>query len=161
MKCRDTTEPRCGACDNKKTFSTRWNLKTHMRAVHRVDVDIASIMETDVNEAEMAKFIGFKKGSKSAKNYSKRAKNHTKLLKKDSKRAKNDFKTDNLDISQMPTVKIKEEVPDAKPSSIFGNVTFHSEDGKECTKMTETHLRRQQISQLLEMEVPPWKIAQV
>merc|ERR1711884_699711 len=86
----------------------------------------------------------------------------TKLLKK----PKKDCKPHNPDTAPLPTVKIKEEIPDAHPKmtdkrNLYGNVTFLSEDGKKFTRMTETHLRRQQISQLLEMEVPPWKITEV
>ena len=163
---------RCSAC-NKKTFSTRWNLKIHMRAVHKVDVDVSSIVEDSKMDEEEAGMVEndskvVKNPPKRARKASKRAKNKAKLLKEDSKMEKNDYEANNMDmdISHVPTVKIKEEVTDAQTSTsnkrgIFGNVAFLSEDGKECARMTETHLRRQQISQLLEREVPPWKIAQV
>ena len=126
-----------------------------MRAVHKIFVVDESML--DVPEAAMVK-DDFKTVENSSDNISRR----TKLLKK----PKKDCKANNLDTAPLPTVKIKEETHDARPGmnnnrNIFNNVAFKTEDGKEFTRMTETHLRRQQISQLLEMEVPPWKIAEV
>ena len=126
-----------------------------MRAVHKIFVVDESML--DVPEAAMVK-----EDSKTVETSSNDISRRTKLLKK----PKKDCKPHNPDTAPQPTVKIKEEIPDAHPKmtdkrNLYGNVTFLSEDGKKFTRMTETHLRRQQISQLLEMEVPPWKIAEV
>lgn len=126
-----------------------------MRAVHKIFVVDESML--NVPEAAMGK-----EDSKTVETTTNDISRRTRLLKK----PKKDCKPHNPDTAPLPTVKIKEEIPDAHPResdkrNIYGNVTFLSEDGKVFTRMTETHLRRQQISQLLEMEVPPWKIAEV
>ena len=74
--------------------------------------------------------------------------------------------TSKEDDNQIPIAEVKQENCDSMPppeqnGSIFGNVTYVSKDGKEYTKMTKTHMRRQKISQLLEMRVPHWKIVQI
>ena len=116
---------------NGKSFSKRWNLQVHRRTKHKGVIEGCP---------------------------------------KESGNDINDSKLDNPNVirARAPIKIVKKEnavliAPQRNKGkrSIFGNITYLAEDGSKYNTMSETHMKRQRISQLLELNVPQWKVAQV
>ena len=130
----------CKDC-NGKSFSKRWNLQVHRRTKHKGAIEgIPSNEESGMD------------------------KNDSKL---DSPTRPNVIRA-RAPMQIPPKIRVKKEdavlvVPRRNKGkrSIFGNVTYLAEDGSKYNTMSETHLKRQHISQLLELNIPQWKVAQV